>query len=217
MQDFEAFLKDLKEMVIVKKDPDLGQPYDLAIVPSIGKLKTEIQNQHLEQQKITIKRQQAVADGLPQELIENLDEFSGDCVDNQILLEQQMAVIAEMRLVYLYKSFEIELKKLLKSAYNAPARSLSSADDQIAFLKTKGINARRIAGFAEINELRTIVNNIKHGTELNSKAKRIPEFANSVQVIFDQGTTFYKRVAPMVNKHIEVLSEQVFKTLYPGS
>lgn len=217
MQDFEAFMKDLKEMVLVKKDPDLGQPYDLAILPSIGKLKTGIQNQHLEQQKITIKRQQAFDDGLSQELIEHLDEFSGDCVDNQILLEQQMAVIAEMRLVYLYKSFEIELKKLLKSAYNASARALSSADDQIAFLKTKGLYARRIAGFAEVNELRTIVNNIKHGTELNAKAKRIPEFANSVHVIYDQGTIFYKRVAPMVNKHIEVISEQVFKTLYPGT
>jgi len=217
MQNFEAFLKDLKEMVIVKKDPDLGQPYDLAILPSIDKLKTAIQNQHLEQKKIGIKRQQAVAEGLQQKLIEDLDEFSGDFVDNQILLDQQMAVIAEMRLVYLYKSFEIELKKLLKNAYNVSARSLSSADKQIAFLKTKGIYVRRIAGFEEVNELRTIVNNIKHGTELNGKAKRIPEFANSVQVIFEQGTIFYKRVAPMVNKYIEVVSEQVFKTLYPGT
>jgi hypothetical protein len=217
MHNFEAFFKDLKEMVIVKKDPDLGQPYDLAILPSIDKLKTAIQDQHLAQQKITIKRQQAVADGLPQELIEYLNQFSADCVDIQILLEQQMAVIAEMRLVYLYKSFEIELKKLLKIAYNVSAWALTSAEDQVAFLETKGINVRRITGFAEINELRTIVNNIKHVAELNTEAKRIPEFANSVQVIYDQGTIFYKRVAPMVNKHIEVLSEDVFKTLYPGT
>ena len=215
MQDIDAFLKNLKEMVIVKNDPDLGRAYDLAIIPAIGKLKTGIQNQHLEQQKITIKRQQAVADGLPQELIEHLDEFSGDCVDNQILLEQQMAVIAEMRLVYLYKSFELELKKILKSSYNAPARALSSAKDQIAYLNAKGIDAGLIAGFPEIDELRIIVNNIKHGTELDAKAKGVPEFANSVHVTFDQGTTFYKRVAPLVNKYIEVLSQQVFKTLYP--
>ncbi|MGQ7855523.1 hypothetical protein ACUN24_14920 [Pedobacter sp. WC2501] len=58
---------------------------------------------------------------MPQKLIEHLDEFSADCVDNQILLEQQMAVIAEMRLIYLYKSFKIELKKLLKSSNNASA------------------------------------------------------------------------------------------------
>jgi hypothetical protein len=215
MQDIDAFLKDLKEMVIVKNDPDLGQAYDLAIIPAIGKLKMGIQNQHLEQQKITIKRQQAIADGLPQELIEHLDEFSGDCVDNQILLEQQMAVIAEMRLVYLYKSFEIELKKILKNAYNAPARALSSAKDLIAYLNAKGIDGCLIAGFSEINELRIIVNNIKHGTELDTKAKGVPEFANSLQVTFDQGTIFYKRVAPLVNKYIEALSQLVFKTLYP--
>ena len=213
MQNFDTFLKDLKRAVIVRSYSELGRPYEVAIMPAVKKLKAELSKQYDEQEKLARKREQAVLDGGSQELLEHFDECSGDAVDNQIFLEQQMAVIAEMRLVYLYKSYEVDLKRILAGAYPDDLKNLHYWNEQSAFLLSKGIKLKKITGHMETDELRIIVNNIKHGTELDNKAKAIPEFANSEAVTYQTGTGFYKRVEPLVNKYIEEVSQQVFNSL----
>jgi hypothetical protein len=174
MQDIEDFLKDLNRSVIIHNDPDLGRAYDLAIMPAVKQLRIEIKKQQAEQDKIQDKRAQAIASNQSQDIIEDIDESSGDCVDNQILLEQQMAVIAEMRLVYLYKSYEIELKRILDAAYHAATGQLFKWEQQIAYLNSRNVDVKLINGYKETNELRVIVNNIKHGGRFGDMLHPIP-------------------------------------------
>ncbi|RXF67739.1 hypothetical protein [Arcticibacter tournemirensis] len=213
MQDIDAFLKELKRVVVVRSHAELGRPYETAIMPAIKKLKAEIQKQYIAEEMLAKKREQAIINTAPPEVLQDLDEFLGDCSDNHIFLQQQMAVIAEMRLVYLYKSYEIELKKILLDAYPAEVAALEALEEQINFLRLKRINLKKIPGYRATNELRIIVNNIKHATKLNARAKAIPEFQTSEAVVYQNGTDFYKRIEPLVNQYIEGISEKVFNSL----
>jgi hypothetical protein len=213
MQDIDAFLKELKRAVIVRSNAELGRPYEVAIMPAIKKLRAEIQKQYQDEEKLAQKREQAVLDSAPLEILEHLDEFLGDCSDNHIFLQQQMAVIAEMRLVYLYKSYEIELKRIIAEAYAEEVADSYKWDEQLKFLRSKQIYLKKIPGYSATNELRIIVNNIKHGTELDRQAKAIPEFKNTQAVVYQTGTNFYDRIEPLVNRYVEIISEQVFSSL----
>mgnify|MGYP000846730908 CR=1 FL=1 len=60
MQDIEQFLNDLKEAVIVKRDPQLGLAYEKAIVSSVQNLQKEIK---IQQQQLQLRKNSAVLDG----------------------------------------------------------------------------------------------------------------------------------------------------------
>lgn len=116
------------------------------------------------------------------EFLEHLDDLSVSIVDDQILMEKQMVIIAEMSLVFLYKSYEIMLNEIIKSAYGDDAKELFKWKEQDKFLKGKNIQVTKIDGYKELNQLRIIVNNIKHGTTLDAAARSVQEFINSERV-----------------------------------
>src|SRR5690606_15561628 len=120
--------------------------------------------------------------------------------------------IAEMRLVYLYKAYEIMLKEIIKSAYAEEVNLQSDLQALTKLLQEKNIRIKKIPGFTELEELRIIVNNIKHRTVLNPKAKAMQEFQGCNEITYNAGTAFYQRVSPAVNTYMEKLSERIFKS-----
>jgi len=215
MDEIPQFLKDLKKTIIVQRSPELARPYEIAIMPAVTHLRQQIKKEYQAQMRLQEERKQAIISKLPIEVIEHLDEQSADYVDNEIFLQQQMAVIAEMRLVYFYKSYEIIFKQMLIDAYNANTRNLFTLNSQKSFLESKYIYPEKIVGYKELNELRTVVNGIKHAPELGYHSKKIFEFSNANQITYDSGTMFYERIEPQVNGYIEKLSELIFLSLYP--
>jgi hypothetical protein len=213
--EIEDFLKDLSEGAIVQNDPGLGRAYKMAIMSAVETLKAEIKKRDIRQAALRKERIEAVRADLLKGVIENMEERSGDYVDDQIFLEQQMAVIAEMRLVYLYKSYEVELKKILLTAYPGERSKFAKWEKLNGFIVSKGIFPDQIDGYSELDELREVVNSIKHAAELGKKVTAISEFRNSKQIVYHNGTLFYNRVEPMVNQYIARFSRSVFRSLYP--
>ncbi len=125
---------------------------------------------------------------------------------NLMFLEQELKALAEMKLVYAYKSFEFHLKFLLKNYYPELKKSeLYKWDTVLDFLKSKNIDPKKINCFKEIDELRNINNAIKHSSIINSRILPI-EFKDESHITYKNILAFYDR--------IENCGIEFFKSLY---
>lgn len=123
-----------------------------------------------------------------------------------IFFEEELKVLAEMKLVYAYKNFELHLKSLLKDYYPELKESnLYKWDTVLDFLKSKNIDPKKINCFKEIDELRNINNAIKHCSITNSRILPI-EFKDETHITYKNILAFYNR--------IENCGSEFFKSLY---
>ena len=77
--------------------------------------------------------------------------------------EQQLDCFAEMKIVHLFRAYEITLKKLIKVAFpTANERDFFSWEKLREFCKGNGFNVKSIPSYSEINQLRLVNNCIKH-------------------------------------------------------
>jgi hypothetical protein len=215
-QEILIFMKDLDAAVIINSYPDLGDAYDGAMDPAIRVLRQDTIHQQNEEKRLQDKIDALVPNQERyHEIRENLQEFQGDTADNQIIIQLRLAAIAEMRLVNLYRNWEVSFKRMVKQAYHTEDRRLFNWEKIIELLRKVNIDASLIPGFIELNELRMVVNAIKHAQELEEEIKLIPEFAWAEQVSYNNGTNFYMRVEPQVNQFYAALSQLIFNSLYP--
>lgn len=129
-----------------------------------------------------------------------------DNIINLMFLEQELKALAEMKLIYAYKSFEFHLKFLLKSYYPELKKSeLYKWDTVLDFLKSKNIDPKKINCFKEIDELRNINNAIKHSSITSSRILPI-EFKDESHITYKNILVFYNR--------IENCGTEFFKSLY---
>ncbi len=130
-------------------------------------------------------------------------------------LEDRLLALTEMNIVYVYKDFEINLKKLIKASYNVNAKEFYKWENIINFLRSKNIKHTELTGYQEINELRIVNNSIKHSTSMiDDKVKKISEFKELKYMGHNELISFFKRVKDFPYKFISELSSEIFKDLY---
>lgn len=129
-------------------------------------------------------------------------------------LEEQILAIVEMKVVYLYRNFEIELKKLIKAAYVVNVKDFYKWEAVIDFLKSKNIPIKEIEGYNEVNQLREINNVIKHTIDLKDKNIKIHEFKDLVFMRHNELMEFYNRVEDFPYKFIVSLADKIYLDLY---
>ena len=148
--------------------------------------------------------------------LEIYDELGGLYYDLQILEEQQLS-IASMRLVYLYKNFEILLKDIISESFpTVNKRDLFQWENVKSFLNSIGIKFGDIKEYQRINEVRIVNNNIKHSNEIDEITKRqnIPEFDSKDYFDFKSLNSFYSRLKDKPKEFLNAFAEKLIEYLY---
>ncbi|MCD8408559.1 hypothetical protein LNI96_11585 [Tenacibaculum dicentrarchi] len=136
-------------------------------------------------------------------------------LDNYFRIEE-LKCLSEMKVIYLYRFFEINLKQLLKISFeNINNRNLYKWDSIKTFLKNNNIDLKEIESFTQINEIRELNNSFKHSKYIeNSLASKITEFKNIEEIDYRHIESFYKRVKDKPLNFLHDLSMKIYSELY---
>lgn len=145
------------------------------------------------------------------------DNILNDMYNNRVLsffkqdeIELKLKTILEMRIIYLYKTYEITLKKIYNFIFcNKKDVSLKKINSKF---KMKLIFLENIQYYNEIDEIRKLSNFFKHNhSKINAEILNIKEFNNLKYIEFDNLLEFYYRVKLLVNKFFENLINEINK------
>lgn len=217
--DFNIFIRDLEKDFIINENPELGIYFDRAIQSAVSKLEKEIEKNQDHLKNLSEKQSQLSEGyqntGIPnEEDIEVLEEL-GDCSMHIGWLQENLRSISEMKIVNLYKSLEIDTKHILARVYeDTDSKQFFRWDLLISFLKTKGIKPNNLIGYTEVNQLRVVNNQIKHGGDLKEEIKNISEFNESNTFTYQSLDNFLQRVEEPVNNYFTELSKKVYEDKY---
>lgn len=129
--------------------------------------------------------------------------------------DDKLLALSEMNIVYVYKEFEINLKRLLKIAYNENGQKNFQWKNLVSFFKSKGIAIEKIKGADQVNELRKLNNHIKHSNtrEVSDKIINIEEFKGEKHIDSDDINVFYQRIKDFPLTFLANLSFEILSTI----
>jgi hypothetical protein len=131
-----------------------------------------------------------------------------------IFLEEELKALAEMKIIYAYKHFEISLKFMIKASYkNVSENQMFKWEEVVNFMKTKNIDIKSVDKYKEISELREANNAIKHSSISKSKIP-IVEFKNKDLITYKDILEFYKRIENATFDFLTSLNALIWKDLY---
>lgn len=87
-----------------------------------------------------------------------------------------------MKIIFLFKNVEKNLKKIISTAYNIPFDKNSNWSTLLTILKSKNINYNTTdLPYEEVNQLRIVNNSIKHShNEMSAEMLKIKEFKRNL-------------------------------------
>jgi hypothetical protein len=131
-------------------------------------------------------------------------------------LEDKLSALSEMNIVYAYKDFEINFKKLISAAYRIDIKEFYKWETIETFLKSKGIKLSELNGFQEVNDLRKVNNHIKHSVyrKIDNKLKSIKEFNKEESLQHDSLSLFYKRIKNTPYTFLYDVASEIYKDLF---
>lgn len=110
---------------------------------------------------------------------------------------ENMILLSEMKIIYIFKSLENRIKSIIKCAYSkTDLQEFYKWQVLIGFLKNSDIPVYNINGYTEVDELRKVSNCIKHDHLISEGAKKIREFADLSTFDHQSLEKFYKRIIP---------------------
>lgn len=117
---------------------------------------------------------------------------------------EHLKILSEMRIIYLFKSVETNLKSIIEIAYpQVDSKYFYRWDNLNTFLKSLAIRYARSEGYNEVDELRRVNNSIKHNLTLSTDIKTILEFnMDSEKINYKNFQSFYSRVKPFASKYV---------------
>lgn len=144
-------------------------------------------------------------------VIDQLVDFEMDYSINYGYLES----LAEMKIGFCYKQFEVALKELTLLAYNVVnPKSLFKWDTIRGEYNAKGIIFSERDGYVEIEQLRSVNNAIKHGGEVSKIQFNPPEFVGKDDLEYRDLVAFYERVNAMPVEFLKSLIQAILADLY---
>jgi hypothetical protein len=216
--------RDGKKREILFLTDRLNFWFEKAISPRINELSNEINELteklvKTEQDRSDYEESHDVydEDGRPHE--EYLDFFGeiGELhAEIDLLLMQQLS-IEEMKIVCLYKEFEILLKEMIKISFNDIDINHIYKWEQIkSILNNVEINIGDIDSHNQINELRIVNNNIKHSNIISEKVLKdeISEFEGKKEFDSQSLSNFYSRIRNEPKIFIKSLANKIIDYLF---
>ncbi|MFK7833467.1 MAG: hypothetical protein AB8B52_09325 [Winogradskyella sp.] len=123
--------------------------------------------------EITLAHLDSITDNLCKELEANLDNSYKEIYQSHLnnehynfedtyYKEEQLLAIQEIKIIHLYRNFEVIIKKLLRAAYNIDISKMYRWNNVEVFLSEKKIDYKNIPYYEEVNNLRLVNNHLKH-------------------------------------------------------
>lgn len=180
-------------------------------------LSNEITKAESESAKLSVKLSNYVEDnnGVPTsadlEIYDELEEYFID----QHLYTEYLTALSEMKIVYMFKTLEINMKALIKAAYpNVITKGFYQWENMVSFFNSINIKISDISGYQEALELKKVNNCIKHTDLISDDVKKISEFASLEYFNSNSITAFNERIKERIKDFFKELSNQVIKDLF---
>lgn len=136
-------------------------------------------------------------------------------IDDANYYEEELYVLFEVKIIYAFKHFEINLKKLLSASYNDKAVGKRYKwENLIEYLKAKDINVKSLEGYDEVDQLRRVNNSLKHSNDFDDSISNIVEFKQKKPSSYRELEKFYNRVKDSPNIFLKKLCGEIYKDLY---
>lgn len=147
----------------------------------------------------------------------SLEQQLYDYYIENVYIEEEITALLEVKIIYAFKHFEINLKKLIKAAYDDRNFDKNYKWESIKqYLSLKNIDIKNIEHYTDIDQLREINNAIKHSENYfeNCDLKnKIPEFRNNEASIREL-YKFYNRIKKSPNLFLQSLCSKIYQDLY---
>ncbi len=143
-----------------------------------------------------------------------------DEMDNFIRLfnaSEENRIIIEMKIVYLYKTIEINLKTLLNVAYDLSdsKKSFFNIESIISFLNEKDINIKTSKFYNDFNILRKLNNQIKHSSLIIQDKELLKcGYFKSNQYTSTELNIFYNSIKDKPRLFLKDIQDQIYNDLY---
>lgn len=119
---------------------------------------------------------------------------------------EHLTALSEMKIIYIFKSFEITMKSLITTAYpNKNTSDFFQWKNMMTFFKSLSIPVSDLEGYKETSDLRNVNNNIKHSNGIDEEVRKIAEFSSVFEFDYANLDSFYNRIKPRV----ETFSKQI--------
>lgn len=128
-------------------------------------------------------------------------------------IDEEMLAMYEMKVIYAYKLFEINVKRLIKP-YFTISNGLFRWNSLETFFKSKGITFKDLNGSKELDELRLTNNNLKHSGEVDKNIIHISEFTEIGEFDLDELKSFYERVKSSPFIFLQSLADAIMQERY---
>jgi len=219
MEDFSNYFteKDYKTSVINHISESFEDQFSEAIDVPIREYLNELKSLTKEVEELDNNLTHEVVEETGRPIQQDIDIYmhQADIKYDIYWLEEQLKAMAEMKIVYLFKSLEITMKKLVETAYpQTKTNRFYRWENFKTFFKNKDISLHEITGYEEVVELRKVNNNIKHKPEINESVKKIEGFNNEKFFHFNSLNDFYNRIKLSVDHFLEILSSEVIDELF---
>lgn len=107
--------------------------------------------------------------------------------------EQQLYCFSEMKIVHLFRAYEITLKKVIKTAFPAEnEKDFFNWEKLREFCKRNGFDIKSVPSYSEIDQLRLVNNSIKHSFAIDPRVKKnVPQFSEEDDFTYVTLSRFY--------------------------
>lgn len=130
--------------------------------------------------------------------------------------EDDLIVLEEVRVVFLFRAVEIAIKEMMHIAFpNINPKDLYRWDIVKSHLKANGITVGNIPGFQETDSLRIVNNNIKHSSELSEETKRsLPYWNSELEFSYHNLLNFREQVESKIRQFMIGLGEAIIDAAF---
>ena len=213
----DIMLRDIKAMRLDAIDHDLFDSFEEATEEISNTFERDMKAYDLKYDQIENKintNYEKFKTYESEEQLRLLDEQI-DCERQKDYIRNYLTALAEMKIIYLFKSLEQTIKYLVTSVYgNVNTKQFFKWDFAKDFLKSKGIQVSELNGHLEWTQLMRVNNSIKHEGSTNDQIKQIPEFSELVYFDHVSLNTFYKRVHVKAINFCKIIKEEIKKEWY---
>ena len=203
---------------VLDKHNVLDNPID-KIIDNLGQRLKKNWKEHDEWRKMEQENPEKYnnLDEIAQQTGHSLEQQLYDYYIENVYIEEEITALLEVKIIYAFKHFEINLKKLIKAAYDDKNFDKNYKWESIRqYLFLKNIEIKNVDNYTEVNQLREINNAIKHSEnyfENNDLKNKIPEFKNKEPSIRDL-YKFYNRIKKSPNVFLQSLCSKIYEDLY---
>lgn len=175
--------------------------------------------------EIALAHLDSITDNLVKELESNLDNTYKEIYQSHLnneyynfedtyYKEEQLLAIQEIKIIHLYRNFEVIIKKLLRAAYNIDISKMYRWNNIEVFLSEKKIDYKNIPHYEDVNNLRLVNNHLKHWVEgEKSKIDHISDFSgNKIRQI--DLLNFYNNTKEKPLRWFFNLRDKIYDNLY---